>query len=219
MFYSDRKPMNSEEHNGSLFNQKYFEGYRRAITMDDSGRMRVEFVYEGIYYTRVIPESMQHKLLFVLIPVLSLIGIIWVMSERIPMNYSKGVLFAQVLLLFMLGLNLVCGIVRLLSSKKLTRWEYRLGVISVKEISLIGALASSSLAITALIRVFSAIDSWKLVGRGLTVYFIVSVLQLLLLKIVSAEKYHQDESRDILKGIDVTDELSPMDDPDKNIWR
>ena len=211
--------MEPEKHSGSLFNQKYFEGYRRAITMDDSGRMRVEFVYEGIYYTRVIPESMQHKLLFVLIPVLSLIGIIWVMSERIPMNYSKGILFAQVLLLFMLGLNLMCGIVRLLSSQKLTRWEYRLGVVSVKEISLVGALVSSALAITALIRVFSATDSWKLVGRGLTVYFTVSVLQLLLLKIVSAEKYHQDESRDILKGIDVTDELSPMDDPDKNIWR
>lgn len=187
--------------------------------MDDSGKMRVEFVYEGIYYTRSISESFLHKLLFVLIPALSIAGLILTMSSRIPMNYSKGVLFGQVLLLLLLGLNLVCGMVRILSGEKLTRWEYRLSVISVKEISLVGALASLSLFITGLVRILTGRETPVMASGGTAVYFTVTVLQLLLLIIVSSEKYFQDESRDILQGIDVTDELSPMDNPEKNIWR
>ena len=35
---------------GSLFNQKYFDGYTRRITLRDE-RLRSQFVYEGTVYT------------------------------------------------------------------------------------------------------------------------------------------------------------------------
>lgn len=211
--------MDPVKHSGSLFNQKYFEGYRRAITMDESGKMRVEFVYEGIYYTRTSRESLPHKLCFILVPLLSIVGMIWTMADRIPMNFSKGVMFFQILLLFLLFLNMICGVVRCSAKEKLTRWEYRISSLSVKEISAVCVLVSAGLFITAAARVLAGTDPFRISYRGLSVYLLISILHGLLLLFTMREKYLETESEDILKGIDVTNELFPTDDPDNGYWR
>ena len=210
--------MEPERHSGSLFNQKYFEGFRRAITMDETGKMRVEFVYEGFYYTRSIPESLLHKLCFLLVPALSAAGLIWAMSFRNPMNYSKGVMFFQILLLFLLSLELVCGVVRITAKEKLTHWEYRMASLSVKEISAVSILVSVGLIAAAAVRIAEERD-FALLYRGAVIYILILILQSILMTAALREKFIATESEDVLKGIDVTNELSPMDDPDSGYWR
>lgn len=210
--------MEPEKHSGSLFNQKYFEGFRRAITMDESGKMRVEFVYEGIYYTRSVPESFLHKLCFILFPFISAAGLIWTMYFRIPMNYSKCVMFFQILLLFLLFLELICGVVRCTAKEKLTHWEYRMASLSVKEISAVSALVSAGLIAAAAVRIAKGQDPVHL-SRGAFIYILILILQSILMTAAMREKYIATESEDVLKGIDVTNELSPVDDPDSGYWR
>lgn len=219
MFYSESKPMDPAKHSGSLFNQKYFEGYRRAITMDESGRMRVEFVYEGIYYTRTVSESLPHKLCFILAPLVSIAMVIRNMSARTPMNYVKAVMFFQILLLFLLFLNLICGAVRCSAKEKLTQWEYRMSSLSVKEISAVSILVSAVLSVVSLARMVTGPDPLMNLYKSTAVYILAAVLQGFLMAAAMREKYMQTESEDVLNGIDVTQELSPMDDPDSGYWR
>ncbi len=196
----------------SMFNRMYFEGYRRCVTMDDAGRMRVEFVYEGVYYKPQMNRraALGHKAACTAVPAVALAGLIAVMTLRTDGNALGYMTLAQVLCLFMLGLSLVCGAVRAAAGGRMTEWEYRMGVLSVKELNLVGLLGAAFLAIAEIV----------LLARGQTAspgaealccaaYVLLAVVQLALLRLVGREHYDTQESEDVLKGVDVTADVTP----------
>lgn len=211
-----------EKHTGSLFNQKYFEGYRRCITMDENGHMRVEFVYEGLYHIPKMERGarLRHKALFVLLPAAGLLLMIAGMTRRTAGNALGYMTLMQVFGLFMLALSLVCGIVRAFAGSRLTEWEYRMGVLSVKELNLVGFLVTGFLAAAELVLIARG-QAGRVSDEALScaLYALLSGAQFFALRTVMRERYEAEESQDLLEGVDVTPDVTPPMLADEQMWR
>ena len=96
---------------------------------------------------------------------------------------------------------------------------FRMSSLSVKEISAVSILVSAVLSAVSLARMVTGPDPLMNLYKSTAVYILAAVLQGFLMAAAMREKYMQTESEDVLNGIDVTQELSPMDDPDSGYWR
>ena len=91
--------------------------------------------------------------------------------------------------------------------------------MSVKEISAVSALVSVGIFITAVVRIITGLDRFADLYGGLSVYILAAIFQIILMALTMREKFTETESEDILNGIDVSNELSPMENVDDGYWR
>ena len=206
---------------GNGFNRKYFEGYRRAITLDEQGKMHVEFVYEGIYYS-LKDESLsrRNKICCIVFPTASLLCLVYSMSKNIPYNLTSAVTILQVCLMLLLGCNTVCGIIKAMTKKQLIRWEYRMGYVSIRELTALCILLTVALTVILTIRLIAAYDVLRLDSITVAVCcVIIIIMQNIQLQFVNSEAYTEEESTDILDGIDVTNDVTAGCGNDYDCWR
>ncbi len=195
----------------SYFRKMYYKDYSRRIVMDhESMKSRIEYVYEGLYYSPDCPEGewKLKKILYFLITLISAGIFIYSMSMEIPSNYLKYIAMLQSVCLFLfLGL-ILGGFCRLTVKKKMTIWEYRMSVPSLKELS---SLLSAFIGVILLCEIITAILYREVLSSlrigHMVMQLVCLCMTLFLAKQIKKEKYSNGKSRDLPRGIDITNDF------------
>ncbi|MGM9521295.1 MAG: hypothetical protein ACI3VB_02310 [Oscillospiraceae bacterium] len=195
---------------GSMFNQKYFEGYKKRIVIDEDGNQKIEFVYEGTYYHLDADERTwkRKKLLILAQIILCIAAVVLAMAWNSAVNGIKWLVALQVLLFFSLLGLLLCGCFRLGAKYRMTQYEYRMSVVSVREFALLSVIFAALL----LLAVPSVLIARDLFLPSETVqllaYLAVSGMLIWMFFSVKGERYIEEESHDMPHGVDITNDFA-----------
>lgn len=192
------------------FRSRYFDGYSRKIVLDKKENARVEYVYEGIYHIAECSGAQWrlHKAVLLLFALLGDILLIFSMSAYVPANFCSDVLLLQVSVLFLLFANTLGAISRLSCGRKLTKWEYRMGVKTISECSLLSFFVLLALLLDEGGSFLTG--RWSFDADALTAFFplvFLAVLQLSCVFLVKKETYREEISNDLPHGIDITNDF------------
>ena len=195
------------------FSDSYFQDHSKKIVLGADGNARVEYVYEGIYYTmegtdrQWLRGKVRYLLLSAAAAALLLVG----MTTETALNRVTDVMLLQIFSLF-LFLGLGIGVVnRLTVPRSMTKWEYRMGVATVKECSLLLVWSLGVLLLDGCgALVFGRIGfDWK------SAQVLLEILGGLLLilcqyRLVKKERYREEISDDLPTGTDITSDFGPV---------
>lgn len=199
--------MHDEDRIGSLFNKKYFEGYSKKVVMDNENHLHTEFVYEGSYYQNKSTDTIKarNNAIYMSGTIVYLIILIFIMSQDNALNYLRYITLLEIILLFgSLGM-ISCAVIKILAKEKMTKWEYRIGVISLKE------FAQISMIFTFLLGAISFAISLSENFTINPIFFIGTIFEFFLLWMIHLfikhEKYSETQSDDMPNGIDMTNDF------------
>ena len=195
---------------GSLFSQKYFEGYKKRVVLKDNGKVTSEFVYEGTYYTYKGTGNQwaRKKLFYVLMSIAYSISTCLAMSFRTPMNNARWIAFFETVSIFSILGIMGCTFLRCMTKRKMTRWEYRMTYISLKEMLFVALVLS--VALTTIFILYPFAGKTELSVSCVACFFISSLIALITGVSLRHEKYLQEESNDLVNGIDITNDYTDM---------
>lgn len=192
------------------FRNQYFQDHSRRIVMDERGKMRVEYVYEGVYHiAECTAKSWRlRKVLFLAALLTSGYLLLSAMLLDVACNYCRDVVFLQCGILFCLLGSAVGTVFRMLSGSKMTKWEYRIAVNTPKECAVLItavalALVGDVLASMAAGRWTAAPAAWEVVLR----IALLAAVQLFLALWVRRERYTEEISHDLPHGVDITNDF------------
>lgn len=195
------------------FRENYFQDHSRKIVLGENGNPRVEYVYEGIYHTLEGTDAQwkRSKCLYALLTVAGAACLLSVMLTETLGNHIKDIALLQALsLLLFLGAGV--GVFnRIAAPRHMTKWEYRMGVATPREFSLLLLLSLGVLitdeVISALIGRFVLDGTVILLWTKSTLCFVLILIQYRLLK---KETYLERISDDLPHGIDITNDFEAM---------
>lgn len=195
----------------SFFKSKFLEGFEKKVVLDrDTMKPRVEFVYEGYYYTSELPEKerLARKIAHTVIFLACTAVHIYAMTLKCDLNRIWYLSAAEIIMIFdYLGLA-VSTFEKAVSKRKMAVWEYRMSSVSLKEFSLIGVGVYLLLAVMWLIRLISArpaVPLRELAALGL--YAACCAALWANYRIEKTARYSEKKSDDVLHGIDITNDL------------
>lgn len=194
------------------FRDRYFEGYARKIVLDDGGNARIEYVYEGTYYTALCTDRawIRQKVLYLLLVAATAGGQIAAMAAASGINRIKWITAIQageLLLLLMLGVG---AFSRVTAPRNMTRWEFRTAVQTLRECSVLYLCLQAVLLAAAVLLVAAgmvSLDGQLLSFFGCTL--LSACMALLLHRNVKKEQYRQELSDDVPHGTDITGDFMP----------
>lgn len=202
-----------QEKHASSFRERYYQDHSRKIVLGADGNPRVEYVYEGIYHTLNGTDA-QWKQTKVVYPLLTAAGtacLLWAMLTETPGNHLKDIALLQALCLLMLFGTGVGAFNRIMAPRHMTRWEYRMGVATLREFSLLTLLLLAVLGADEVISAFAgriAVDATVLaLWLTLLLCFALMLIQYRLLK---KEVYRERISDDLPSGTDITNDFEAM---------
>lgn len=195
------------------FRDGYFQDHSRKIILGENGNPKVEYVYEGIYHTLDASDRQWRisKLLFPLLTAAGVICLVSAMMTEVPGNHIKDLAMLQavsLLLFFGMGVGAFC---RITAPRHMTRWEYRMGVVTLREFSLLlmlslGALLADEI-ISALLGRIALDGANALLWLKLAACFALALVQY---RLVKKETYQEQISDDLPHGIDITNDFEAM---------
>jgi len=188
---------------GSLFNQKYFDGYTRRITLRD-GRLRSQFVYEGTVYTprAGAPAWRRAKGFCLLLWAAHTALLLAALAQKIPANRMRGVAaLGAAAVLCALGLAALTAL-RLMTGTRLTQWEYRMAAVSLKELA--GLAAVFALALACCAAFVPAATGTEFSPAALACALGSGAAALAEVRLLAAERYDAAPSEERPSGIDLT---------------
>lgn len=195
------------------FRENYFQDHSRKIVLGENGNPHVEYVYEGIYYTLDGTDAQwkRNKVLCLLLTVAGAACLLSVMLTETPGNHMKDLALLQALSLLLFFGAGVGVFNRITAPRHMTKWEYRMGVATLREFSL---LLLMSLGVLITDEVISAVfgrfvpDSIVILLWTKTVLcFGLILIQYRLLK---KETYLERISDDLPHGVDITNDFEAM---------
>lgn len=195
------------------FAQGYFQDHSRKIVLGADGVPRTEYVYEGIYYILegTANDWRRQKLLTLLFVSSAAAMLLWAMLTPAALNRLTDILLLQVLGLFLLLALGFGAFNRLTASSRMTRWEYRMSVLTVKECSLLLALCMGTAALDGLIRLtLSSVVSTPAELAALAKLTGSAAAAWLSWRQICAERYTREQSDDLPSGTDITNDFNPM---------
>lgn len=203
----------AQEKKRSSFRDSYFQDHARKIVLGADGNPHVEYVYEGIYYTLGDTDRrwFLRKLGCFAMSAASAGLLLSAMMTDTALNRMADILILQVLALFsFLGLGV--GVVnRLTAPRRMTKWEYRMGVVTLKECSLLLVLILGCMLADGVLSVLLGRIVWEstcavALGKMLSCLLVVLVQY----RLVRTEAYRQEISEDLPSGIDITNDFGPL---------
>lgn len=191
------------------FRKHYFQGYARKITLDENNNTHVEYVYEGMYHVADCSAAQWavRKVRLVLCCCLEAFLLITAMSLPAQGNYHTDMILLQVLALLLLLGESVGAFFRLVCTRRMTTWEYRINIKTPRECA---QLAAVVLAVVWLDAAASAwLGRWGLDELGvwlLVLTALAAAVQAVTAHCVGKETYTEEQSRDMPNGIDITND-------------
>lgn len=195
------------------FREKYYQDHSRKVVLGADGKLRVEYVYEGIYHTLNGSDG-QWKRSKVIYPLLTAAGAVCLLSVMLtptPGNYMKDIVLLQavsMLLFFGAGIG---AFSRMTSPRHMTKWEYRMGVATIREFSVLLLISLAALiadeVVSAIIGRIIPDGTVILLWLKTALCFALVQMQYWLLK---KETYREQVSDDLPSGIDITNDFEAM---------
>lgn len=195
------------------FRENYFQDHSRKIVLGEDGNPRVEYVYEGIYYTLDATERQwkRSKLQYGLLTVAGAFSLISAMMTDTPGNYIKDMSMLQALSLLLFFGAGVGVFNRLTAPRNMTKWEHRMGVATLREFSLLLLMSLGALTADGIISALTgriALDGTVIfLWLKIILSFVLVLIQYRLLK---REVYLERFSDDLPHGIDITNDFEAM---------
>ena len=195
------------------FRENYFQDHSRKIVLGEDGKPKVEYVYEGIYHT-LDGTDQQWKLSKLSHSFLTVVGafsLISAMMTETPCNHIKELALLQALsLLLYFGAGV--GIFnRIVAPRHMTRWEYRMGVATLREFSLLLLISMGILLVDGAV---SALTGRMVLDAAAVFAWLKIVLSFALMLVqyrkLKAEAYLEQISDDLPHGIDITNDFEAM---------
>lgn len=195
------------------FRNDYYQDHSRKIVLGANGNPHVEYVYEGIYYTLDGTERAWRlkKLLHLVLTGAAVYLLLSVMLTETPGNHMADITMLQVFALF-LFLGVGIGVFnRLTAPRNMTKWEYRMSIVTVREccgllILSIGALLTDELLSVVMGR--TVFDQTNCLIWGKTALSLLLVFAQY--RLVKEERYLERISDDLPHGIDITNDFEAM---------
>lgn len=195
------------------FRDSYYQDHSRKIVLGADGNPHVEYVYEGIYYTLDGSDRRWRlgKLLHLALTTGAAAVLLSVMLTETPGNHRTDITLLQVICLFLFFGAGIGVFNRLTAPRHMTRWEYRMGVATVRECSALlllclGALLADELVSAALGRlVFDRTSALVCLKTALCLLLVFAQYRL-----VKKERYSEHASDDLPHGIDITNDFEAM---------
>lgn len=195
------------------FRDNYYQDYSRKIVQGADEKAHVEYVYEGIYYAQDVLDRQWYlyKLCYMVLTVLGAAALLSAMCMETTGNYLKDMTMLQAVSLFLfLGAGVgACS--RLAAPRRMTRWEYRMGVVSLREFSQLLVLCLSILLADGLV---SGVSGRLLFDRTGVIFLIRQAVCLLVAGIqyrfIKNEHYLEQVSEDLPHGIDITNDFESI---------
>ncbi|MCD8397267.1 MAG: hypothetical protein LUD12_08825 [Lachnospiraceae bacterium] len=194
------------------FRNRYFKDFSRKIVVDpQSMKTRVEYVYEGTYYTMEDSKNLWllRKAAYTLLFLLETGAYLLSMAQRTLSNYLMPVTLIQAIGIFLLmgsGMSLFC---RITSSQRMTDWEYRMAVTSMREFS---GLFGGIMTMLLIGEVAYLVANGSLLAEGEPITLLLQAFAagvgLFLAGCVQREHCRTDISQDLPKGIDITNDFA-----------
>lgn len=203
----------TQEKRSHGFRENYYQDHSRKIVLGENGNPHVEYVYEGIYHTLNGSDQQwkKSKLLYTLLTAAGGLCFLSVMGTETPGNHLKDVAFLQAVALLLFFGSCIGVFSRLTAPRHMTVWEYRMGVATLREFSL--------LLLISLVLLIADEGISLLVGRitpdgtvAVLCLKLVSCFALVLVqyKMLRKERYLEQISDDLPHGIDITNDFEAM---------
>lgn len=195
------------------FRENYFQDHSRKIVLGEDGNPKVEYVYEGIYRTLDGTDQQWKlsKLCYGFLTVAGAFSLISAMMTETPCNHIKDLALLQalsLLLYFGAGIGVFS---RIMAPRRMTRWEYRMGVATLQEFSL---LLLISMGILLADGSASALTGRTVPDRPAVFVWLKIVLSFALMLVqyrkLKKEAYLEQSSDDLPHGIDITNDFEAM---------
>lgn len=195
------------------FRDNYFQDHSRKIVLGMDGNPRVEYVYEGIYYSLEGTDRQWNlsKLYFTLLTTGAAACLLLAMLTETPGNHMTDITVLEVISMFLLfGVGI--GVFnRLTAPRQMTKWEYRMGVVTIKEFSLLLLVSLAALLLDEAVSMMTGRLAWDgtnvlLMGK-LALCFALVLAQL---RKARKERYQERFSDDLPNGIDITNDFEAM---------
>ena len=189
---------------------RFFQDHARKIVMDERGRTRVEYVYEGDYYTAELTDRQWNVrkagLLALLLASAALL--LSAMMTEIRPNHAQDVVLMEAVTLFLLLGDCVGMASRLAHGRRLQKQEYRLAVKTLTECSFLAVCVLAALLLDLAVSLLAGRWAWEPPALG----FLVRVVLLLAAQLGAAvlvrrERYATQASHDMPHGIDITNDF------------
>lgn len=195
------------------FRDNYFQDHSRKIVLGENGNPKVEYVYEGIYHTLNASDRQWRlsKLLFPLLTAAGVICLVSAMMTEVPGNHIKDLAMLQAIsLLLFFGMG-VGAFSRMTAPRHMTRWEYRMGVATLREFSLLVMLSLGALLADELISALLGRITFDAANGALWLKLAACfALVLVQYRLVKKETYLEQVSDDLPHGIDITNDFQAM---------
>lgn len=203
----------SQEKRSRSFRESYYQDHSRKIVLGADGNPRVEYVYEGIYHTMDCTESkwVRTKLAYTSLTAAGAACLLWAMLTETPGNYLKDIAMLQALSLLLFFGAGVGAFNRITAPRHMTKWEYRMGVATLREFSLLILVFLGVLLADEVISVL--MGRILLEGTALLLWLKVALsLSLILIqyRLLKKETYLERISDDLPHGIDITNDFKAM---------
>ncbi|MCD7835015.1 MAG: hypothetical protein LUH00_13690 [Lachnospiraceae bacterium] len=188
----------------------YFKGYSRKVVMDENMEMHSEYVYEGTYYTMDCPDNVwiRRKGRVLILFLLAAVTLIWGMMGAAEANARKGIVFLQAASLLLLLGTAICVCCRLSAGRKMTDWEYRMSVVSIREFALMDMLALGAAAAAVGCGVLFGLFAFSMAEVTLFLKLVAgAAFSWILMREVKKEVYREEISQDLPHGVDMTNDF------------
>lgn len=195
------------------FREKYYQDHSRKIVLGADGNPRVEYVYEGIYYTLDGSDGRwkRSKAAYPLLTAAGAVCLLSVMLTQTPGNYVKDIVLLQAVSMLLFFGAAIGVFNRITAPRHMTKWEYRMGVATIREFSLLLLISLAALMTdevgSALAGRFAVDGTVILLWLKTALCFALVLLQYRLLK---KETYLERISDDLPSGIDITNDFEAM---------
>ena len=203
----------AQEKRFQSFREKYYQDHSWKIVLGTDGNPKVEYVYEGIYYT-LDGSDRQWKRSKTAYPLLTAAGavcLLSVMLTQTPGNYIKDIVLLQAVSMLLFFGAAIGAFNRITAPRHMTKWEHRMGVATPREFSLLLLISLAALmadeGVSALTGRFVVDGTVILLWLKIALCFVLVLVQYRLLK---QESYLERISDDLPSGIDITNDFEAM---------
>lgn len=198
-----------KERKSFRFRDNYYDGYSRKIVIGSGNKAHIEYVYEGIYHIPQCTEGVwiKRKIIYFLLSLLTVLSHILEMCIETQLNSIKVLTALESLLLLILIALISSSLSRLTLGRRMTRWEYRMGVLTLKESSFLVFLLESVILLISVVLLFKGrIHSDGVIFSFFLFSAVSAVLAFILFFSVRNEKYGEEISSDTTHGEDITND-------------
>lgn len=195
------------------FREKYYQDHSRKIVLGADGNPKVEYVYEGIYYTLDASDAQwkRSKAVYPLLTAAGAVCLLSVMLTPTPGNYIKDIVLLQAVSMLLFFGGAIGAFNRITAPRHMTKWEYRMGAATLREFALLLLMALGLLMADEVVSVI--IGRIALDGTVIALWLKLALCFALVLvqyRKLKQETYLEQESDDLPSGIDITNDFQAM---------